>query len=364
MVRRTKRTLSEGKPRVKRFLCGAAIWMPCDDARMRAVNAYSSDRFVLPLPSGHRFPMQKYRLLRERVQASLPQVRLLEPPPASDAQLLLAHDPDYIDRFCSGALSESEQRAIGFPWSPEMVERSRRSAGATLAACRDALFDGVAVNLAGGTHHAYADRGEGFCCFNDAALATRVLQREFATGRLPEIRLRRTAKERERAMRVAIIDLDVHQGNGTAAILGKDPDVFTLSIHGERNYPFKRDPSTLDIDLPDGTTDADYLAAVHRGLDAIDRQMHPDLAIYLAGADPYEGDRLGRLSVTTQGLQDRDRTVLSWANQRRIPVAIAMAGGYAVPIEATVAIQFETVHCALLAWRAWGEQTAVLEPSA
>lgn len=326
------------------------------------MNAYSSDRFVLPLPSGHRFPMQKYRLLRERVQSLLPQVRLLEPPAASDSELHLAHDPSYIDRFCAGSLTAAEQRAIGFPWSPQMVERSRRSAGATLAACRDALFEGVAVNLAGGTHHAYADRGEGFCCFNDAALATRVLQRDFAAGRLPEVRLRRPFGAREQALRVAIIDLDVHQGNGTAAILGDDPNVFTLSVHGERNYPFTRSRSTLDIDLPDGTQDEQYLEAVQQGLEAIELQMLPDLAIYLAGADPFEGDRLGRLSVSAEGLRLRDRKVLSWAKERSIPVAIAMAGGYAVPIEATVAIQFETVYCAFQFWRQWEKNPSVVEP--
>ena len=201
------------------------------------MNAYYSDHFVLPLPVGHRFPMQKYRLLREAV-AAMPDVILQEAPHTSNGVLALAHDPRYIATIASGELSAAQQRAIGFPWSLEMVERSRRATGATIAACRAALADGIAVNLAGGTHHAHADHGEGFCVFNDGAVAARLMQAE------------------RRVQQVAIVDLDVHQGNGTAAILARDDSVFTLSIHGENNSPFAKARSDLDVGMPDGTGDA------------------------------------------------------------------------------------------------------------
>ena len=202
------------------------------------MDAFYSDRFVLPLPAGHRFPMEKYRLLRERIGQALPEIRLLEPEPLSDGTLALAHSPDYIRRLVRGDLSRKEMMAIGFPWSPEMVERSRRSAGATVMACRAAFRDGVGINLAGGTHHAYRDRGEGFCCFNDAVVAARLMQREGL------------------AAKCLIIDLDVHQGNGTAAMTRDDSNIFAFSMHGAENYPFVKEQSDLDIELPDGTGDA------------------------------------------------------------------------------------------------------------
>ncbi len=292
------------------------------------MNAYYSDRFVLPLPSGHRFPMAKYRMLRESAAAQLPELHFHEAPTTSDGVLALAHHPQYIRRVVTGALSGDEQRAIGFPWSPEMVERSRRSAGATIAACRSAFDDGVAVNLAGGTHHAHADRGEGFCVFNDAAIAARLMQAE------------------RRAARVAIVDLDVHQGNGTASILANDDSVFTLSMHGERNYPFDKASSDLDIALPDGTDDATYLAELDRALNILFARFDPQLIIYLAGADPHEGDRLGRLKLSADGLAQRDRSVLYAAQARGLPVAIAMAGGYGRNIEDTVAVHLQTIRIA------------------
>ncbi len=292
------------------------------------MKAFYSDRFVLPLPEGHRFPMRKYRMLRDAVQATLPDVQLEEAPRASDGVLALAHHPQYIRRIDDGALTPQEQRAIGFPWSPEMVERSRRSAGATIAACRAAFDDGVGINLAGGTHHAHADRGEGFCVFNDAAIAARLMQAE------------------RRAARVAIVDLDVHQGNGTASILANDDSVFTLSLHGERNYPFAKATSDLDIALPDGTGDAEYLAALDGALAQLFERFAPQLIIYLAGADPHEGDRLGRLKLSSDGMAERDRRVLAQAQQRGLPVAIAMAGGYGRDIEQTVAIHLQTVTLA------------------
>ncbi len=292
------------------------------------MKAYYSDRFVLPLPEGHRFPMRKYRMLRDAVQSTLADVQLEEAPRATDGVLALAHHPQYIHRVDSGALTPQEQKAIGFPWSPEMVERSRRSAGATIAACRAAFDDGVGINLAGGTHHAHADRGEGFCVFNDAAIAARLMQAE------------------RRASRVAIVDLDVHQGNGTASILANDDSVFTLSLHGEHNYPFAKAISDLDVALPDGTADAAYLDALDQALAQLFERFEPQLIIYLAGADPHEGDRLGRLKLSSEGMAERDRRVLALSRQRGLPVAIAMAGGYGRDIEQTVTIHLQTVTLA------------------
>ncbi|MEK0428165.1 MAG: hypothetical protein RL001_692 [Pseudomonadota bacterium] len=293
------------------------------------MKAFYSDRFVLPLPSGHRFPMQKYRMLREAVAASLPDVVFEEAPTTSDGVLALAHHPSYIQRVSGGLLSENEQKTIGFPWSPDMVERSRRSAGATIAACRAALAGGVGVNLAGGTHHAHADRGQGFCVFNDAAIAARLMQAE------------------RRVSRVAIVDLDVHQGDGTATILEKDESVFTLSIHGEHNYPFDKACSDLDVALPDGTGDTDYLAGLDAALSEMFARFDPELLIFLAGADPYKGDRLGRLRLSMAGLASRDTKVMEAARARDLPVAIAMAGGYGRVIEETVAVHLQTIRIAI-----------------
>jgi len=294
------------------------------------VKAFYSDRFVLPLPDGHRFPMAKYRLLRERIAADLPGVALAEPPPASDGVLALAHTPDWIERLSLGRLTVLEQRAIGFPWSEAMVERSRRSVGATIAACRAAIDDGASANLAGGTHHAGPDRGEGFCCLNDVAVAARLMQAE------------------RRAQRVAIVDLDVHQGNGTAQILRHDPSVFTLSIHGARNFPFRnRCDGDLDVDLPDGTGDDAYLDALDGALATLAARFEPDFLIFLAGADVYEGDRLGRLSLSIPGIAERDRRVFAFARARGLPVAVAMGGGYCPDIDRIVDIHAGTVREAL-----------------
>lgn len=255
-------------------------------------------------------------------------IQFHEAPEATDGVLALAHHPEYIERVSNGLLTEAEQKAIGFPWTARMVERSRRSAGATIEACRAAISEGVAVNLAGGTHHASADRGEGFCVFNDAAIAARLMQAE------------------RRVKNVAVVDLDVHQGNGTASILAADDSVFTLSLHGENNYPFTKEPSDLDVALPDGTGDADYLRALRDALDVLFERFSPQLVIYLAGADPHEGDRLGRLKLTMHGLAMRDHMVLTETLHRDIPVAIAMAGGYGKVIEDTVAIHVQTIAIA------------------
>lgn len=267
-------------------------------------------------------------MVRDRVQASLPQVTLEEAQAASDGVLALAHHPDYIERVARGTLSQEEQRAIGFPWSPQMVERSRRSVGATIAACRAALQDGAAANLAGGTHHAYGDTGGGFCVFNDVAVAARLMQAE------------------RRVSRVAIIDLDVHQGNGTAAILARDDSVFTLSLHGAANYPFSKECSDLDVALEDGSGDDTYLAALDQALLELERRFAPQLLIYLAGADPHEGDRLGRLRLTSAGLARRDRAVFAFADRHGLPVAMTMAGGYGRVIEDTVEVHVQSIAAA------------------
>ena len=297
----------------------------CPLRKRQSLKAFYSDHFVLPLPEGHRFPMQKYRLVREGVLDAVPGIEVHEAPYTTDGVLALAHHPAYIERVSAGMLTPVEQKAIGFPWTPQMVERSRRSAGATIAACREALNSGVAANLAGGTHHAYADRGEGFCVFNDAAIAARLMQAE------------------RRVKRVAIVDLDVHQGNGTAAILRHDDSVFTLSLHGEHNYPFSKECSDLDVALPDGTGDDTYLDALSGALSEMTRRFAPDLIIYLAGADPHAGDRLGRLKLSMSGLAARDRMVFDYAVERGVPVAIAMAGGYGKNIQDTVAVHIQTI---------------------
>ena len=288
---------------------------------------FYSDPFTLTLPEGHRFPMEKYALLREAVEASLPQGSdyLTVPDPATDQELETVHTADYVRRVTQGTLSPAEVRRIGFPWSPDLVERSRRAVGGTIAAARTAPKDGLSVNLSGGTHHAFPDRGEGFCVFNDVAVAARVLQREGL------------------ARRIGIVDLDVHQGNGTALIFRDDPDVFTLSVHGGNNYPFRKEPSDLDLDLPDGAGDEAYLEATRIGVERVLQHGGLDLVFYLAGSDPHEGDRLGKLSVTKEGLKERDRIVLEGCREAHTPVAIVMSGGYGVEISNTVEIHLNTV---------------------
>ena len=313
------------------------------------MRAYYSDHFVLPLPAGHRFPMQKYRMLRDRVAAELPDVQLVEAPRASDGELALAHAPAYVQALSDGSIVNTQpkmMREIGFPWSESMVERSRRSAGATVAAVRHALRGGgVAANLAGGTHHAYADRGGGFCVFNDTAVAARLAQAEWA-------------RQHREPLTVAVIDLDVHQGNGTASIFRSDPTVFTLSLHGARNFPFHKEASDLDVDLPDGCGDAAYLEALDAALGEMARRFEPRLLIYLAGADPFRGDRLGRLALSFDGLRARDEKVFAWALARRLPLAFTMAGGYGKHIEETVQAQVYTYQAGLAAWRRWQNAAA------
>jgi acetoin utilization deacetylase AcuC-like enzyme len=307
------------------------------------MNIYYADHFVLPLPEGHRFPMGKYRRLRERLHDEPGGFTAHEALPASDGELALAHTPTYVSAITEGLLSAAQQREIGFPWSPFMVERARRSVGATILAAREALRSGVAANLAGGTHHAYADKGSGYCVFNDVAVAARLMQAEWH-------RLHRSL------LRVLVIDLDVHQGNGTAAIFADDSTVFTFSMHGEKNFPFRKECSDLDVDLPDGTKDEAYLAALDSALAAIwSRHVDgpPALAFYLAGADPHENDRLGRLCISTAGMAERDRRVFSALRERGIPVAVSMAGGYGRDIEITVDVQLASLREALASWQLW-----------
>lgn len=295
------------------------------------------------LPAGHRFPMGKYEILRQRLAAELPQLELQLADPASDGELALVHTPAYVQAVVKGELSASAQREIGFPWSEGMVERARRSVGATVSAARLAMQQGIAANLAGGTHHAYADKGSGFCVFNDVAVAARLLQTEAA----------RTGKQ---ALQVAVIDLDVHQGNGTARIFRQDPSVFTLSMHGAKNFPFRKEESDLDIDLPDGCSDGLYVSQLQDALAQLEARCSPDVVFYLAGADPHEGDRLGRLKLSFEGLMERDRMVFEWAWRKRVPLAMAMAGGYGREIADTVQVQINTFSQALSAWERWQNQ--------
>jgi acetoin utilization deacetylase AcuC-like enzyme len=302
------------------------------------VRAFYSDTFVLSLPEHHRFPMAKYRLLRERLVAEriLAPDDLCVPEPIAWDDLGLAHGDGYVDAVKKGTLTPEAQRRIGFPWSPMMVERSRRSVGATLAAAREALCgaDGgaeraalrAAANLAGGTHHAFRDRGEGYCVFNDVAVAACVLLRD------------------RKIQRALVIDCDVHQGNGTAAIFRGDPSIFTLSFHGDRNYPFTKEQSDRDVTFADGAADEEYLGALAVHVPAVLDHQRPDIAFYLAGADPYEGDRLGRLKLTIDGLRARDRFVFTECARRGVPVAIAMSGGYARDVDAIVTIHANTIQ--------------------
>ncbi|OLD19624.1 MAG: histone deacetylase [Acidobacteria bacterium 13_1_40CM_3_65_5] len=308
------------------------------------MKAFYSDTFVLPLPEHHRFPMTKYRLVRERLldEGILSPADLRVPDAIDWNDLRLVHDAAYVDAVANGTIAPEMQRRIGFPWSPMMVERSRRSVGATLAAAREALgcsaglsgpraggpegaalrSTAVAANLAGGTHHAFRDRGEGFCVFNDVAVAAAVLLRDGGITR------------------AAVVDCDVHQGNGTAAIFRDERAVFTFSLHGENNFPFRKEVSDFDVTFADGAGDDEYLAALAGYLPRVLDSHRPDIVFYLAGADPYEGDRLGRLKLSIEGLRARDRFVFDACRDRGVPIAVTMSGGYAPDIDTIV-----TIHC-------------------
>lgn len=291
--------------------------------------AYHDDYFV-PLPDGHPFPMAKYPLLAAALREAglLVPERTLTPAEIPLDDLARVHVPDYLDKLASGSLSMVEQRRLGFPWTTTLWRRARLAAAGTLLACEAALERGIAGNLAGGTHHAFADHGEGYCMLNDVAVAVRALQ---ARGRI---------------VRALVVDLDVHQGNGTAAIFAGDAAVFTLSLHGERNYPTVKERSTLDVGLPDGIGDDDYLAALATAWSSAIDAGRPDLVVYLAGVDPAEGDRYGRMRLTEQGLVARDRFVLERARDLGLPVAIVLAGGYAPTPERTATLHANTFRVA------------------
>lgn len=295
------------------------------------MKVYYTDQFHVLLPEQHTFPMAKYARLRQRVVESnlVASNNLVVPHAATDEELLRVHASGYLQRVQRGLLTTEELRALGLPWSVELVERSKRSCGATIEACRSALEDGTAVNLAGGTHHASRDHGAGYCLFNDAAVAARAM---LAEGRV---------------RRIVILDCDVHQGDGTASIFATDPAVFTFSIHGENNYPPHKPPSDLDIGLADGVGDSIYLDALDQGVRLSLDQAGAELAIYLAGADPFADDRLGRLAVSKQGLAERDRLIFGYCRAAGLPVAVAMAGGYGRDIEDTVEIHLQTVREAI-----------------
>jgi len=289
---------------------------------------FYTDHYVLPLPPGHFFPMEKYRLLRERVAAELPGMRWTDPPCVSLNDLHLAHDQVYVDRVLKGTMSDAEIRRLGFPWSQALVERSLRSSGATLEACRSALAHGLGVNLAGGTHHAFRDAAEGYCLFNDAAIASLSLL------------------EQQKELRILIVDSDVHQGNGTASILAHEPRAFTFSIHGARNFPLRKEVSDLDIALPDGCGDSEYLQELERGLVDSFERSRPQLVIHVSGADPYHDDRIGRLALSKDGLARRDALVYQHCRQHGCAVAVCMAGGYSRNVNDTAEIHATTVKTA------------------
>jgi acetoin utilization deacetylase AcuC-like enzyme len=289
------------------------------------VRAFAHDVYTYPLPEGHRFPLAKYRLVREGAER-IAGLAVADARAATPGELEFGHDAPYIARVERGELGRREVLALGLPWSPELVERARRSVGATILAVQAALEDGCAANLGGGTHHAFRDGGRGFCVFNDVVCATRALR---AAGL---------------ARRVLVVDLDVHQGDGTHAAFAGDPDAFTLSINGFANYPFQRVPGDIELDLADGTGDERYLEAVARLVPEAIERARPELCFYLAGADPYAGDRLGRLALTKAGLAARDRLVRDALARAGVPVCLALAGGYADPIEDTVEINVESVR--------------------
>jgi acetoin utilization deacetylase AcuC-like enzyme len=296
-----------------------------------ALACWSYDHFALPLPPRHRYPRGRFQIVRERLLAAgtLGSAQLHRAEPAQWALLERVHAPDYLRAVREGSLSAQAVRELGLPFSPELVERARAAVGATCAAARHALAHGAACVIGGGTHHAFPDRAAGYCLFSDIAVAIRTLQGAHAV------------------QRVAIVDLDVHQGNGNAEIFQRDANVFTFSMHGERNWPYRKSVGDLDVALPDGTGDAAYLAALEPRLRELLDGFRPDLVCYLAGADPLHSDRLGRLALSHAGLLARDRRVLELCAERCLPVVVTLGGGYAVPPEDTIAVHLNTVRALL-----------------
>ncbi|MEM7331870.1 MAG: histone deacetylase [Chloroflexota bacterium] len=291
------------------------------------MRAFYYDHYTFPLKEGHRFPSAKYRLLREKVikDQILSEAELLVPTTVTRQQLLRVHTPDYVHRFENGLLTKEEIRRIGLDWSPQLVTRIQHVVGATIAVCRVAIRDGIALSLGGGTHHACTDHGQGYCLYNDIMVGIRTMQAE---GRIKS---------------AVVIDCDVHQGNGTAEIAAGDSSVYTFSIHGEKNFPFRKIASDWDIGLPDGTEDEAYLGALETAVSQIINAQKPDFVVYLAGADVHENDRLGRLKLTKSGIRQRDEMVLSKCQAAGIPVAVLMAGGYGKNLNVMVDVQAQTV---------------------
>lgn len=294
---------------------------------MSGYRVFYSPYYYADIGEGHVFPIRKFELVRDVLlnEGTLEPEEIVEPEPASVQDVRLVHTEDYVTRLVNGALTAKEVRKLGLPWSRSLVRRSFLACSGTINAAKEALNTGVSSNLAGGTHHAFADRGEGFCVLNDVAVAIRVLQKE------------------KLAEKFLIVDCDVHQGNGTASIFSGDPNVFTFSMHGAKNYPLFKEVSNLDIELPDGTGDAEYLETLDEALHRI-RMQDADLIFYLAGADPYEKDKLGRLNLTINGLKQRDEMVLAFAKSKSIPIVTTMSGGYALDIEDTVEIHCNTIR--------------------
>lgn len=292
------------------------------------MRAFYSDRYVIELPPGHTFPIIKYSMVRNRLQSegTLKPEMVSEPQPAARDEILLAHTADYYDRVVDGQLSAREIRRLGLPWSEALVGRSRLSVAGTMAATRAAIADGVSANLGGGTHHAFPDHGEGFCVLNDIAIAIKTL------------------RESGVIHRAAVIDCDVHQGNGTAAIFSDDPETFTLSLHGAKNYPLVKQPSTIDVALADGADDEEYMAALAANLFAALDVFRPDVVFYQAGVDPYKDDRLGRLALTLEGLRERDHFVFEACRERSLPCVITLGGGYARDVSDTVEAHCNTLR--------------------
>jgi len=291
------------------------------------MQVFYSPRYYADIGQGHIFPIRKFELVRDRLLAegTLRPEEIVEPAPATVDQALLVHTEDYISRLCSGALTTKELRRLGLPWSESLVNRSFYATGGTIAAAHAALIEGYGSNLAGGTHHSFAERGEGFCVLNDVAIAIRLLRKEGLIRR------------------AAIVDCDVHQGNGTATIFAGEGETFTFSIHGANNYPLFKARSTLDVELPDGTADDAYLACLSRHLPTV-FAFAPEIVFYLAGADPYAGDKLGRLALTIEGLRERDLCVLRECYQREVPLVTVMSGGYGKDINDTVEIHCNTIR--------------------
>ena len=294
------------------------------------MRAFYSDRYVIALPEGHRFPIIKYAMIRQRLEAekTLTPSRISEPAPAGRDEILLVHTADYYDRLVAGQLTVREIRRLGLPWSEALVGRSRLSVAGTIAASRAALTDGAGANLGGGTHHAFRDHGEGFCVLNDIAVAICALRAEGLIRR------------------AAVVDCDVHQGNGTAAIFASDPEVFTLSLHGEKNYPLLKQQSTIDVALEDETGDEEYLRLLSHHLAVVLDRFRPDIVFYQSGVDPYADDRLGRLALTLDGLKRRDLLVFQECRSRSLPCVITLGGGYAREVADTVEAHCNTVRAA------------------